>query len=92
MKAYTAYFQWGPPWDSIWLLPYGNDKVLPTWDRTCTLFIHMYFMPYQFYVLYLHYINDCRTLGQSDAPSDWYSGGHGFDPRSSHISFVQIWS
>ena len=25
-------------------------------------------------------------VGQSDAPSDCYSGGPGFDPRSSHIS------
>ena len=31
-----------------------------------------------------------RPPGQSDAPSDWYSGGRGFDPRSGHISFVEI--
>ena len=30
-------------------------------------------------------------LGQSYAPSDWYSGGRGFDPRSGHICFVEIW-
>ena len=31
-------------------------------------------------------------LGQWDTPIDWYSGGHGFSPRSGHISFVEIWS
>ena len=30
-------------------------------------------------------------LGQSDVPSDWYSG-RGFDPWSGHISFVEICS
>ena len=29
-------------------------------------------------------------LGQSNAPSDWYSGGRGFDPRFCCISFVKI--
>ena len=29
-------------------------------------------------------------LGQTDAPSNWYSGGCGFDPWSDHISFVEI--
>ena len=31
-----------------------------------------------------------RSLGLSDVQSDWYSGGHGFNPRSGHISFVEI--
>ena len=31
-------------------------------------------------------------IGQLDVPSNWYSGGHGFDPRSDHISVVEIWS
>ena len=31
-------------------------------------------------------------LGQSDAMSDWYSGGRGFDPRSGHICLVEILS
>ena len=31
-------------------------------------------------------------LSQSDAMSDWYSGGRGFNPQSGHISFVEIWS
>ena len=31
-------------------------------------------------------------LGQSDAPFDWYSGGHRFDPRPGHIYSVEIWS
>ena len=26
------------------------------------------------------------------SPYDWYSGGRVFDPRSGHISFVEIWS
>ena len=26
------------------------------------------------------------------SPYDWYLGGRKFDPRSSHISFVEIWS
>ena len=26
------------------------------------------------------------------SPNNWYSGGHAFDPRSGHISFVEIWS
>ena len=30
--------------------------------------------------------------GQSDASSFWYSGGCRFDPRSGHISFIEIWS
>ena len=26
------------------------------------------------------------------SPYDWYSGGRVFNPRSGHISFVEIWS
>ena len=33
-----------------------------------------------------------NPLGQLDVPSDWYSGGCGFDLQSGHISFVEIWS
>ena len=29
-------------------------------------------------------------LGQSDAPSYWYSGSHGFEPRSGFKSYVEI--
>ena len=29
-------------------------------------------------------------LGQLDGPSNWYSGGCWFDPRSGHISFIEI--
>ena len=29
-------------------------------------------------------------LGQSDALSDWYSGGCVFDPWSGHIFFIEI--
>ena len=31
-------------------------------------------------------------LDQSDAPSDWYSGGLRFNSWSGHISFIGIWS
>ena len=33
-----------------------------------------------------------NLLSQLDVPSDWYSGGCGFDLQSGHISFVEIWS
>ena len=26
------------------------------------------------------------------SPHNWYSGGRVFDPRSGHISFIEIWS
>ena len=29
-------------------------------------------------------------LGQSVAPSNWYSGDRGFDPWSGYMSFVEI--
>ena len=34
--------------------------------------------------------NKLGPLGQSEEPSDWYSGGRIFDPRSGHIPFVEI--
>ena len=34
--------------------------------------------------------NSLGPLGQSDVPSDWYSGGSGLDPQVGHISFVEI--
>ena len=49
-------------------------------------------------VIHLHYesyvtgqlpVNACS---QSNVPSSWYSGGCAFDPRSGHISFIEIWS
>ena len=41
-------------------------------------------------ILELSLITQFKTpvlLGQSDSPSDWYSGGCGFDPWSGHIIF-----
>ena len=37
-------------------------------------------------------IADPGPLAQSDAPSDWYSGGRGHDPGSGHIAFLEILS
>ena len=36
-------------------------------------------------------LNTLKEAGP-DMPSDWYSGGCGFNPWLSHISFVEIWS
>ena len=62
--------------------------------ETCTIYVKIYVYwtqwTYKSTILKLQ-IEHCRIiylrqglLGQSDAPSDWYSGGRGFDPRVRH--------
>ena len=75
-------------WSASLLFAYGKNRF--SHDMA-----HLYIVTEipVFYGNSVQHINVCQgpINGQLDAPSRWYSGGRRFNPRSGHISFIEIW-